>query len=258
MRQWWKYGEIVIRLMRNLCVSQFFFFCHQPLPAGKPTPGARWMTPVSWLLTLWNGKGSVKWTCHQPFWAYSPFVSSARPPSPFAWSYAFAFAAKFDHHLSAGCWPFGMEKEVWNEPVTSLSELTHHLSPRHDPPVRLLGHMPLPLQRSSTTTCQLVVDLLEWKRRCEMKLEVNATFGEMILATNLSPALYTFSPFALSIACSWRGRGLALIVAKTAPKRMTAKMESFIILSPAGGNFPSSVTTLGPRRIRRVLMHYLV
>ena len=142
-----------------------------------------------------------------------------------------------------------------------------------DPPVLGLGHVAVnhkrcslilkvkaprhdPFLLSSTQgSCQLVVDLLEWKRRCEMKLEVNATFDEMILVTNLSPALYTFSPFALSSACFGRGCGLALTVAKTAPKAMTANMESFI-LSPTGENFPSSVKTLGPRR--RVLdMHYL-
>ena len=66
-----------------------------------------------------------------------------------------------------------------------------------------------------------------------MKHQVHATSDEMILVTNLSPALYTFSPFALSSACFGRGRGLALTVAKTAPMTMTANMESFI-LSPTG------------------------
>ena len=85
-----------------------------------------------------------------------------------------------------------------------------------------------------------------------MKHQVHATSDKMILVTNLSPALYTFSPFALSSACFGRGRGLALTVAKTAPMTMTANMESFI-LSSTGENFPSSAKTR-----RRVLnMHYL-
>ena len=56
------------------------------------------------------------------------------------------------------------QKDFAHQPVTSPSELTHHLARRHDPFFFFARHMPLPVQRY-TKTCQLVVDLFGKERK---------------------------------------------------------------------------------------------